>query len=216
MKSYECREGLKGTLVCYVVILVNVVTPGQREGREGREEGSQSREREKKQKATQDTFRSLMANFFGKAKAPPRESPSKPVCGTSNSKSDFHQTFKLFVLKKDAEMAPINWFLKPCEPTWKQQTSDFTHADAIVVDDAQTFETNGVDVFIYHTPTFNHAEANAQGACIEARQFTSLILYTERLQDVIRLLRPLRPCDRSKSSFKSFSKCNTKDIFSAQ
>lgn len=114
-------------------------------------------------------------------------------------------------------MAPINWFLKPCKPTWKQQTSGFTHADAIVVDDAQTSETNGVDVFVYRRPTFNHAEANVQGACIEARQFMSLILYTERLQDVIRLLRPLRltqPCDRSKSSFKSFSKCNTKDIYS--
>lgn len=158
-----------------------------------------------------------MANFFGKAKAPPRESPSKPVCGTSNSESDFQKTFKPFVLKKDAEMAPINWFLKPCEPTWKQQTTGFTHADAIVVDDAQTSETNGVDVFVYRTPTFNHAEANAQGACIEARQFMSLILYTERLQDVIRLLRLLglaQPCDRSKSSFKSFSKCNTKDIYS--
>ncbi|KAG2755908.1 hypothetical protein P692DRAFT_20766720 [Suillus brevipes Sb2] len=169
--------------------------------KEKEEKKAAKAEKEKKQKATQDKSRSLMANFFGKAKAPPRESPSKPVCGTSNSESDFQKTFKPFVLKKDAEMAPINWFLKPRELTWKQQTSGFTHADAIVVDDAQTSETNGVDVFVYRTPTFNHAEANAQ----------------ERLQDAIRLLRPLRltqPCDRSKSSFKSFSKCNTKDIYS--
>ncbi|KAG1826950.1 uncharacterized protein BJ212DRAFT_1474155 [Suillus subaureus] len=158
-------------------------------------------EKEKKQKATQDKSRSLMANFFGKAKAPPRESPSKPVCGASNSESDFQKTFKPFILKKDAEMAPVNWFLKPSKRTWKKQTSGFSPADAIVVDDAQASGTNDIDVFVYRTPVFNHAEANAQ----------------ERLQDVMRSLRPLRltkPCNRSKSSFKSFSACNAKDIYS--
>ncbi|KAG2061654.1 hypothetical protein BDR06DRAFT_925552 [Suillus hirtellus] len=158
-------------------------------------------EKEKKQKATQDKSRSLMANFFGKAKAPPRESPSKPVCGTSTSESDFQKTFKPFVLKKDAEMAPVNWFLEPSKSIWKKQTSGFSHADAIMVDDAQASEINGIDVFVYRTPASNHVGANAQ----------------ERFQDIIRSLRPLRltqPYDRSKSSFKSFSPCNTKDIYS--
>ncbi|KAG2158454.1 uncharacterized protein EDB93DRAFT_670725 [Suillus bovinus] len=158
-------------------------------------------EKEKKQKATQDKSRSLMANFFGKAKAPPRESPSKPVCGTSTSESDFQKTFRPFVLKKGAEMAPVNWFLESSKPAWKKQTSGFSHADAIVVDDAQGSEMNDIDIFVNTTPAFNHVEANAQ----------------ERLQDVIRLLRPLRltqPCDRSKSYFKSFSPCSTKDIYS--
>ncbi|KAG2349564.1 hypothetical protein BDR05DRAFT_1055214 [Suillus weaverae] len=169
--------------------------------KEKEEKKAAKAEKEKKQKATQDKSRSLMANFFGKAKAPPRESPSKPVCGASNSESDFQKTFKPFVLKKDAEMAPVNWFLKASKPTLKKQTSGFSHADAIVVDDTQASETNDIDVFVYSTPAFNHAEANAQ----------------ERLQDIIRSLRPLRltqPCDRSKSSFKSFSACNTKDIYS--
>ncbi|KAG2077980.1 hypothetical protein BDR04DRAFT_1064958 [Suillus decipiens] len=169
--------------------------------KEKEEKKAAKAEKEKKQKATQDKSRSLMANFFGKAKAPPRESPSKPVCGTSNSESDFQKMFKPFVLKKDAEMAPVNWFLKPSKPIWKKETSGFSHADAIVVDDTQASETNDIDVFVYRTPAFSYAEANAQ----------------ERLQDVIRSLRPLRltqPCDRSKSSFKSFSACNTKDIYS--
>ncbi|KAG1891349.1 hypothetical protein F4604DRAFT_409243 [Suillus subluteus] len=169
--------------------------------KEKEEKKAAKAEKEKKQKATQDKSRSLMANFFGKAKAPPRESPSKPVCGASNSESDFQKTFKPFVLKKDAEMAPANWFLKPSKLTWKKQTSGFSPADAIVVDDTQTSGTNDIDVFVHRTPAFNHTEANAQ----------------ERLQDVIRSLRPLRltkPCDRSKSSFKSFSACNAKDIYS--
>ncbi|KAG2365759.1 hypothetical protein BDR07DRAFT_1607316 [Suillus spraguei] len=169
--------------------------------KEKEEKKAAKAEKEKKQKATQDKSRSLMANFFGKAKAPPRESPSKPVCGTSNSESDFQKTFKPFVLKKDTEMAPVNWFLKPSKPTWKQETSGFSHADAIVVDDTQDSKMNEIDVFVYRTPAFNYTEANAQ----------------ERLQDVIRSLRHLRltqPCDRSTSSFKSFSACNTKDIYS--
>jgi hypothetical protein len=169
--------------------------------KEKEEKKAAKAEKEKKQKATQDKSRSLMANFFGKAKGSPRESPSKPVYGASNSESDFQKTFKPFVLKKGAEMAPVNWFLKPNKPTWKKSTSGFSPADAIVVDDAQASDRNGVDVFVHRTPAFNHAEANVQ----------------ERLQDVIRSLRPLRltqPCGRSKSSFKSFSACNAKDIYS--
>ncbi|KAG0705051.1 hypothetical protein DFH29DRAFT_908572 [Suillus ampliporus] len=161
-------------------------------------------EKEKKLKETQDKSRSLMANFFGKAKAPPRESPSKggkPVCGPSTGESDFQKTFKPFVLKKDAEMAPINWFLKSSKRTWGKQTSGFSHADAIVIDDNHASETDTIDVSIYSTPTFNLAEANAQ----------------ERLHDIVRSLRPLRltqPHHRSKSAFKSFSACNAKDIYS--
>ncbi|KAG2157432.1 hypothetical protein DEU56DRAFT_764608 [Suillus clintonianus] len=169
--------------------------------KEKEEKKAAKAEKEKKQKATQDKSRSLMANFFGKAKVPPRESPSKPICGSSNGESDFQKTFKPFVLKKDAEMAPINRFLKPSKRTGRKQTSGFSHADAIVIDDTQASETNSDDVFVYRTPAFNHAEANAQ----------------ERLQDIIRSLRPLQltqPHDRSKSSFKSFSACNTKDIYS--
>ncbi|KAG1756444.1 uncharacterized protein EDB91DRAFT_1212997 [Suillus paluster] len=187
--------------------------------KEKEEKKAAKAEKDKKQKETQNKSRSLMANFFGKAKAPPRESPSKggkPVCG-STSESDFLKTFKPFVLKKDAEMAPINRFLMPSKQHWKKQTSGFSHADAIVIDDNQASETDSINTSIYSTPTFNLAEANAQGACIEALQRMSLMLYTERLQDIVRSLRPLRltqPRDRSKSSFKSFSACNAKDIYS--
>ncbi|KAJ8597869.1 hypothetical protein M405DRAFT_778944 [Rhizopogon salebrosus TDB-379] len=160
-------------------------------------------EREKKQKETQDKSRSLMANFFGKAKAPQRQSPLKvgrPVSGTSKSESEFQKSFRPFVLKKDAEIAPINWFLKSKQKLSGKQKSGCSHAGAIVVDPDQTSKTEAVDVSIDSTSAFNVAEANAQN----------------RLEDVVRSLQPLRlaqPRGRSKSSFKCFSACNVRDIF---
>lgn len=160
-----------------------------------------------------------MANFFGKAKAPQRQSPLKvgrPVSGTSKSESEFQKTFRPFVLKKDAEIAPINWFLKSKQKLSGKQRSGYSHADAIVVDPDQTSKAEAVDVSIDSTSAFNVAEANAQSACSKALQFMSLTLFADRLEDIVRSLRPLRltqPRGRSKSSFKCFSACNVRDIF---
>ncbi|OAX32569.1 hypothetical protein K503DRAFT_805127 [Rhizopogon vinicolor AM-OR11-026] len=130
-----------------------------------------------------------MANFFGKAKAPLRQSPSKvgnSACGTSSSKSEFQKTFKPFVLKKGAVIAPVNWFLKSRQRPSGKQRSGFSHADVIVIDAGQTEAANvSVDI----TSAFNFAETNA----------------LEGLEDI--------PRDRSKSSFKCFSAHNTRDIF---
>lgn len=56
-----------------------------------------------------------MANFFAKPKVPTR-SPSKetecPVAGPSTIQSDFDKFFKPFVLKKDTQLAPVNWFVQ--------------------------------------------------------------------------------------------------------
>jgi hypothetical protein len=72
-----------------------------------------------------------MANFFGKPKVAPSASsstshsgPSPTVSGTSPSKaatdrapestsiqSDFERTFYPFVVKRNVEISPINWFL---------------------------------------------------------------------------------------------------------
>ena len=53
----------------------------------------------------------MMASFFGKAKASSTTtSPSKgPAPSTSNTLSEFDRVFRPFTLKKDAELAPINW-----------------------------------------------------------------------------------------------------------
>ncbi|KAI0336329.1 hypothetical protein GY45DRAFT_1315657 [Cubamyces sp. BRFM 1775] len=102
-------------------------------------------EREKKEQAAQAKSRSLMANFFGKAKASGSSSasPSKsavgregnrasPVPGTSQS--EFERTFKPFALKKDSELAPVNWF-RECKKRQGAKVSSRYEGDVIVIDD---------------------------------------------------------------------------------
>ena len=86
-----------------------------------------------------------MASFFGKAKSATTASPSKskpPRDVETGSpapitvQSDFQRTFRPFALKKDAELAPNNWFRerRRCE---KQQRSAVsrTEGDVIVIED---------------------------------------------------------------------------------
>lgn len=51
--------------------------------------------------------------------------------------SEFQRTFKPFVLKKDAQIAPYNWFLERKRRSRNQMTG-VTHEEAIVVDDDTT------------------------------------------------------------------------------
>lgn len=62
-----------------------------------------------------------MVNFFSKPKvAPARASPAHEsdsglasnLAGPSSSQSAFDKTFKPFVVKKETELAPTNWFLR--------------------------------------------------------------------------------------------------------
>ncbi|KAF9009375.1 chromatin assembly factor 1 subunit A-domain-containing protein [Cyathus striatus] len=96
-------------------------------------------EKEKKEKDAQDKSRTLMANFFSKAKTrgPPKE--EEPVCAVSKSQTDFEKVFKPFVLKKDATLAPVNRFLIPS----KRKRVPTTHAIQIDDDDDS-------DIIIYN------------------------------------------------------------------
>lgn len=82
-----------------------------------------------------------MANFFGKATAA-TASPSKSVAPKeggsprpTNSRSDFQRTFRPFVLKKDADLAPINWFRERRQRERWQRVPSRTEGNAIVIDD---------------------------------------------------------------------------------
>ncbi|KAG6335146.1 hypothetical protein ID866_3930 [Astraeus odoratus] len=93
-------------------------------------------EKQKKQKDAQDKSRSIMANFFGKAKSSTLPSPTKepyPAAGPSSTENDFQRTFKPYVVKKDAELAPQNWFMETSKKV-KRLESGATHDDAIIVD----------------------------------------------------------------------------------
>ncbi|PIL23817.1 hypothetical protein GSI_13568 [Ganoderma sinense ZZ0214-1] len=102
-------------------------------------------EREKKVQEAQAKSRSLMANFFGKAKPTATASPSKSTApkesefgspAPTTSRSDFQRTFRPFVLKKEAELAPINWFReRRRRDRQKQRLASRTEGDVIVIDD---------------------------------------------------------------------------------
>ncbi|KAI0303427.1 hypothetical protein B0F90DRAFT_1371375 [Multifurca ochricompacta] len=96
-------------------------------------------EKERKDKESQEKARSMMANFFGKPKASSSTtaSPSKGHAPSPpNTLSDFDRVFKPFMLKKDAELAPVNWF----KDAKKRKLQ--TDVDVIVIDEDGIEELN--------------------------------------------------------------------------
>jgi len=77
--------------------------------------------------------------FFGKGKVGLQTSAvteyPESVAQPSSSQSDFEKTFKPFVLKKEANLAPVNWFLEQKGRRKSSLTSMASDRDVIVVDD---------------------------------------------------------------------------------
>ena len=72
-------------------------------------------EKEKKELDARKKSQSLMANFFSKPKVLISDisKPTDPnAAGPSTFTSEFERSFRPFVIKKDATLAPINWFLE--------------------------------------------------------------------------------------------------------
>jgi chromatin assembly factor 1 subunit A len=91
-------------------------------------------EKEKKDKESQEKARSMMANFFGKPKASSTAtSPSKgPPPSTSSTLPEFERVFRAFTLKKDAELAPVNWLQEA------KRRKQYAGAEMIVIDEDDT------------------------------------------------------------------------------
>ncbi|KAK7693255.1 hypothetical protein QCA50_002822 [Cerrena zonata] len=103
-------------------------------------------EKEKKEKEAQEKSRSLFANFFGKAKpqGSPKAAPSQssaPVAGPSRTVSEYQRTFKPFILKKDADLAPINYFRSGRRMTSVSQTH-INGKEIIVIDDDEPIDVS--------------------------------------------------------------------------
>jgi chromatin assembly factor 1 subunit A len=98
-------------------------------------------EKEKKTKEEVLKSRSILTNFFGKARTIDCASSlgSTAVAGPSSSQSDFGKTFKPFVLKKDTDLAPINWFISA------KRRSAVGRTDVIVIDDEEDTKAKGID-----------------------------------------------------------------------
>ncbi|KAK7015004.1 chromatin assembly factor 1 subunit A-domain-containing protein [Favolaschia claudopus] len=98
-------------------------------------------EREQKEKDAQSKAQSFLQGFL-KAGKSSRPSPVKVQASsgsTSSNISEFHKTFKPFVVKKDTTLAPVNWFrgrVKSPQLTYE--------GDVIVIDDERG--PNDVDV----------------------------------------------------------------------
>ena len=112
-------------------------------------------EREKKEKQAQDKSRNLFASFFSKPKAAPSASVNKKTSApapdqqagpSSPSKvPDFNKTFHPFSLKKDAEMAPVNWFREQ-KAAKRRPASHHLEGDVIVIEDDDDTKDEDVEM----------------------------------------------------------------------
>ncbi|KAF8559629.1 hypothetical protein OG21DRAFT_1502866 [Imleria badia] len=150
-------------------------------------------EKEKKQKEAQDKSRSIMANFFGKAKPSARDSPTKDSNASAGplADSEFQRTFKPFVLKKDAQLAPYNRFLEGKRRTCNRMTG-VSHEDAIVIDNDTAVQGPGIssdEIVVSTTPGDSPAslreilEELRQSSlyfCFRTRRVSSLKTYNPR------------------------------------
>ena len=115
--------------------------------KERQEKKAAKAEKEKKAQEAQAKSRSIMASFFGKAKASVTASPAKSVAskngeedspGPASTQSDFQRTFRPFTLKKGAELAPTNWFREQRRrERQKQRLASRTEGNVIVIDDEE-------------------------------------------------------------------------------
>lgn len=190
-------------------------------------------EKEKKDKEAQSRSRSLMVSFFGK----PKPSTATAAGGSSSSGApsassspvivqglakeavavqvpDFERTFKPFLLKKDASIAPTNWFLEVrkgrAKTTYKGKEKE---SDVIVIDDDDEGESEGERrevVVVVEDEDVQMVDASdwkgqqrldlgqmtAEGRIRHARayHFAHGIIIAERLRDSLKSLHPrLRP-----------------------
>ncbi|KAK7466897.1 hypothetical protein VKT23_003961 [Stygiomarasmius scandens] len=109
----------------------------QKAGRPKKAENEEKIAKATKEKNAQKT---LMANFFSKPKAS-TAAPNKAVAGPSSELSEFQKTFRPFIVKKDAQLAPINSFrTRPKRP--KRRVASGSKHDVIIVDDEDESDTN--------------------------------------------------------------------------
>ncbi|KAF7322840.1 hypothetical protein HMN09_00063400 [Mycena chlorophos] len=100
--------------------------------KEKQEKKAAKAEREQKEKEAQNKSRNMMKSFFApkpKSTSPTQQQP-KTTSASVDEISQYHKTFKPFVLKKDTTLAPVNWFA-----TQKDIRPLRYDGDVIVLDD---------------------------------------------------------------------------------
>lgn len=101
--------------------------------KEKQERKAAKAEKEKKAQDAQNKSRSIMANFFGKGKSARVSPSSESTPPTGPIQNEFEKTFKTFALKKDADLAPINWFVDAKKK--RKKLLSYNEKEVIVIDD---------------------------------------------------------------------------------
>ncbi|KAJ7063141.1 chromatin assembly factor 1 subunit A-domain-containing protein [Mycena amicta] len=99
--------------------------------KEKQEKKAAKAEREQREKEAQNKSRSLMKSFF-KTNNAPGSTPTKQTIMDGPSVTDpsqYRKNFKPFIVKKDTDIAPVNWFATHKELELKYD------GDSIIVDD---------------------------------------------------------------------------------
>ncbi|KAI0374685.1 hypothetical protein BV20DRAFT_986430 [Pilatotrama ljubarskyi] len=172
-------------------------------------------EREKKEQAAQAKSRSLMASFFGKAKSAggSSASPSKSYGaggregsvgspGPVSQVSEFERTFRPFALKKDAELAPANWFKERKERERRRRKVERTEGNVIVIDDDEDEKQSEADEDV------EMADAQADDTCDSLSPL-------ERLRNILSRLPPgLNPPRRPSqpTGYKTYSPLSVRGL----
>ncbi|KAI0721577.1 hypothetical protein C8T65DRAFT_799984 [Cerioporus squamosus] len=164
-------------------------------------------EREKKAQEAQAKSRSIMANFFGKAKPPATASPSKTKVakegetgspGPATFQSDFQRTFRPFALKKGAELAPENWFRERRRRQKQRRPVSRTEGNVIVIDDDEDEATAAEPEDVEMT--------DAQATSAESRLQAILARFPPGLNP------PRRP--RQPTGFKTYNPLSVRGLMS--
>ena len=106
-----------------------------------------------------------MTNFFSK-----KVSTTKPTtldvtnskAGPSDTQSEFSKAFKPFVIKKDIQLAPSNWFSNPGSKSKGKYVLRNLDEDVITIDDIDD-TTDDVIMADPHPPMVDISEMNTKG-----------------------------------------------------
>lgn len=123
-----------------------------------------------------------MANFFGKpktssARASPVQEPDLDPAGPSTSQSEFERTFKPFVVKKDAEIAPTNWFLNAKTNSAHRRQPTYNDNEIIIIDDDVSTRQDVIDVDMRDIQQESLRDVNKMGIQGQPTSFFSKIYY---------------------------------------
>lgn len=142
----------------FVTLRVQNITSDRVQEKEREAKKQAKAEKEQKEKNAQNKSRNMFASFFVKPKASgsgsrqasvPQDSPiSTPISGSPLKKAaGFDKTFRPFTLKKDAELAPVNWFQELKSKGKRNATvSHRVEGNVIVIEDDDEREINDGDI----------------------------------------------------------------------